>query len=516
MRWTSGQWSSVVFLFGVLPILLLTRPRRSPTSRAGSCETPRWGLLLALTLCVSCGGATGEDLSLTRPELTSRRLTTTGTWLIDALGRKVLLRGVNAGGRAKMPPFAPFDYEEGEFDAAADAYFEGVAGLGSNVVRLMLSWEALEPTEGVRDLEYWGRYVAMIHAAHAHGIGVIVDFHQDVYASPFCGDGFPLWTLGSLPHGEPRYDCQFFEWPMQYYSSSSSVNQAFERLWTNEDGIRTKLGAMWRFVASELRDHPGIVGFEPINEPGVGTGPRETLETSVLPAFYEEIGGIIEEEAGAAVIFGGSTAGDSTVVHSLVRPALDHFVFAPHSYDALGFIGITNANYDRLRRGTITSITWSGQDSAPTIVGEWGLPNTNSAKAAYLDVLLDIYDELNLNAVHWDAHVSATKWNNEDFTTFHPDGSEQSWAGSLDRPFPRAVSGEDLRFSFDRAAVHFTAEVTNAGTAVSEFYLPVRRFGTAPSIVVRGARFRYLAEHQLLLVRAGSGASYSVDVLPTP
>ena len=118
--------------------------------------------------------------------------------------------------------------------------------------------------------------------------------------------------------------------------------------------------------------------------------------------------------------------------------------------------------------------------------------------------------------MHWDAHVSATKWNNEDFTTFHPDGSEHSWAGSLDRPFPRAVSGEDLRFSFDRAAVHFTAEVTNAGTAVSEFYLPVRRFGTAPSIVVRGARFRYLAEHQLLLVRAGSGASYSVDVLPTP
>jgi endoglycosylceramidase len=412
-----------------------------------------------------------------------------------------------------MPPFLPFDFTPDGLDASLESFFAHVQALGVNAVRLTLSWEGLEPAEGQRDATYWSRYRAMIAAADRHGLHVIVDFHQDAYASPFCGDGFPLFTLGGLPHGAAHYDCGFYEWALPYYDSNSVLQQAFSRLWNNDDGIRTKLGDMWRFVATDLAHDPGVAAFEPINEPGVGTGDRTAFEQTTLPAFYVEIADIIHEAAGRDVaILGGVPAGDATAAHHLVVPPVTSFVFAPHYYDGSAFLGLPQPDDAALAAGVATSIALPSAPDVPVIIGEYGMPNANRQKGDILDRMLDLFDAKNLSAMHWDAHVSPQLWNHEDFTVFAPDGSEQEWAGSLDRPFPRAIAGADVTFAFDRAATRFTMTVTGATDGVTEVYVPARRFGATPRVTATDARGAFGPDPQLLLLSATPGASYAVTV----
>lgn len=446
--------------------------------------------------------------------VTTRRLSTSGRWLIDEHGRKVVLRGVNAGGRAKMPPFIPFDFDAASFDASDDAFFAHIAALGSNAVRLTFSWEALEPIEGQRDLVYWARYRAMIDAAHAHGLGVIVDFHQDAYASPFCGDGFPLWTFGTLAHDAPHYDCTYVKWSLPYFDRMSVLNQAFERFWTDADGIRTKFASMWQFVATDLASHPAVLGFEPMNEPGPGTGDPSVFQQTTLPAFYTQLGNVIEAAAGPSVIFGGTNAGDASATHTFVPPALGRFVFAPHYYDALAFLNVEDVDPARLRTGLVTTLALPGDPVVPVVIGEYGMPNQNGSKEAYLDAMLTLFDEYRLNAIEWDAHVSTQLWNGEDFTVFNPDGTERDWARALDRPYPRAIAADDATFSFDVASSTFELDVVGASADVTEVYVPTRRFGRAPHIAVHGARWNWMPDEQILLLAAAPGATFSARVAP--
>ena len=74
----------------------------------------------------------GNPPAIVAPKLTSRRLVTRGNALIDELGRKVILRGVNIGGRSKMPPFVPFELDDGaDVRAKAEPFMNAVQKLGA-------------------------------------------------------------------------------------------------------------------------------------------------------------------------------------------------------------------------------------------------------------------------------------------------------------------------------------------------------------------------------------------------
>jgi endoglycosylceramidase len=78
----------------------------------------------------------------------------------------------------------------------------------------------------------------MIDAAWAARTSrVIVDFHQDVYASPFCGDGFPLWTLpGEHGPAAPRLQ----QTGAIGYVLDPDVRGAFDRFWADENDVQGK------------------------------------------------------------------------------------------------------------------------------------------------------------------------------------------------------------------------------------------------------------------------------------
>ncbi len=451
--------------------------------------------------------------SLEAPQLSTHRLRVDGQRLLDEHGREVLLRGYNAGNRAKMPPYLPFEAA----DTDADAYFARLAALGANLVRLTFSWEALEPERGTYRRDALDQYRTLLDAARARGLFVIVDFHQDVFASPFCGDGFPLWAIGpDIPHGPPRYDCGFPDWSFPVFDPTSDVSRAFDRLWNNTDGLQDDLEAMWRHVATEYAAHPAVAGFEIINEPGPGSVPRQTFEAETLPRFYARMGGAIREQAGDFPIFGGGRTGDSSgEPNHLTQPALTGFVYAPHFYDTEASLGLRSNSKAALAAKLRTLFEPATRWNTPVLLGEFGAQNTYEHKAEHLRLLYELLDLHRAHAALWDASQTSTHWNTEDFSVLTAGGEEQPWAHATVRAYPRAVAGQVRRFSFDANTARFELEVTGATAGITEVYLPPRHFGEAPRVSAsEGVRHRFDTAKSVLLLQAPEGADYTVTVNP--
>jgi endoglycosylceramidase len=470
-------------------------------------------LFLGVSISTGCGGNDAtppQDPVIEAPKLASRRLVTQGGAFIDVLGRKVILRGLNVGGRSKMPPFVPFDIaSDAEIPAKADQIMAAVRRLGSNGVRMILSWEALEPQRGTFDGDYVARYRALLDAADRAGLSVIVDFHQDVFQAAFCGDGFPEWALGDIPHGPPHYDCGALGWSLPYFNPLSEVSRAFDGLWSNRDGVLDAFVGMWTHVAREIGRHPAVAAFEVMNEPGAGSQPIATIGGTVLPALHDRVAAAIEAEAGPAAVLSDEPIAIFNNVGHLARPAHTHFVYGPHFYDALTSLG-SPLDADRIRTELAAIVARAEPWGAPVVVGEYGASNTYPERAEYASAVLDVADASRASAMAWEASMSDVFWNAEDFSALTTDGTELAWGAALDRPVPRAIDGTILELGWDAAAKRFALSVEAQGDNVSEVYLPVRYMGAAPKITVSGARHRWMQESGVVLILAERGASWSL------
>src|SRR5262249_48117848 len=138
--------------------------------------------------------------------LDGRRLRARDGVFVDAHGREVTLRGVNArvagvfdvsftDGRQPLEPIPRFD----EGDAAR------IGAFGLALRRRPTGWSAPEPPPGAYDRAYLERIAAVVRACRAHGIVVLIDFHQDAFSKEIGQDGAPRWVLDRLlgPGGYP-------------------------------------------------------------------------------------------------------------------------------------------------------------------------------------------------------------------------------------------------------------------------------------------------------------------------
>ena len=434
--------------------------------------------------------------------------------LRDGQGRDVVLRGINAGGRAKWAPFVPFPIDPGAsleaVEAAAEVFFARLGPWGLDTVRLTFSWEALEPTCGQLDERYFDRYRTMVDVAWRHGVRAIVDFHQDIYASPFSGDGFPVWTLGGFEPGPPRHDdpLWFFK-----YVQDEGVKRAFDRFWADEGGIRRAFEGMWRTMASRLVDHPGVVGFEIINEPGWGSAPDvDVWKREVLTPFHTRMIEVIRGVAPEALIFydgPGIDALSRSVSHC--RPSGSGLVFAPHLYDP----------------GLIMSNPWTGMEpepslqalarfrdeaATPILLGEFGIGDGAEGGPAWLDRAMNEIDRLRLSATLWEYSQGEERWNGEDLSVLSFEGEERAVLDVYVRPWVRALSGRGLSFGWDNAAGTASARWTAEG-GVTEIVIPSRRFPEGPRAVEisgEGARATFDPGRGELRVGAEVGAEVEV------
>jgi hypothetical protein len=149
-------------------------------------------------------------------------IVTDGPWFRDETGRILILRGVNLGGSSKVPSSPDgathrrerfSDHRQVSFvgrpfpEAEADEHFARMRRWGFRVLRLLVTWEAIEHAgPGEYDLSFLEYFTAIVRKAGEHGLAVIIDPHQDVW-SRFCGgDGAPGWTLEAAGFDITRFD----------------------------------------------------------------------------------------------------------------------------------------------------------------------------------------------------------------------------------------------------------------------------------------------------------------------
>jgi endoglycosylceramidase len=390
-------------------------------------------------------------------------LSVSGQRIVDGAGRTVHLRGVNAGGRSKFAPYAPFDFPDGGYDAALAEYLDRADTWGINVLRVPFSWQALEPVEGQIDEAYLGRLDALIDGAWQRGMWTILDFHQDLYAEPFCGDGFPSWTL--VEPGPPQHDCA--DWHTRY--DSAEVQAAFDALWTDSSGVRTKFFAMWQRMIERYRDHAGVIGYEPINEPHPGSASASDWGASVLTPFYQDMATLIATADPGALVFLDTTALDGVRGGtSLEKPPGDNLVLAPHSYDPLALFGDVVSPEVELRLSPWAELGASWD--MPVLIGEMGIRAAHPDAAVHLRRHLDAMEALGLHGTWWEYSQSADIWNREELSLVDADGVETEMVRELARPYLRALAGTVVAFTAaapDQLALHYTP----AGTAPTEIAL---------------------------------------------
>lgn len=111
----------------------------------------------------------------------------------DRHGRERIFHGLNVvmKGAPWHPRIDAFDPQS----SFTDADIALLKAWGMNVVRLGIMWPGVEPSRGNMNSTYLAVMRSIVSKLHSEGIYTLLEFHQDLYAPQFCGEGMPSWIL---------------------------------------------------------------------------------------------------------------------------------------------------------------------------------------------------------------------------------------------------------------------------------------------------------------------------------
>lgn len=464
------------------------------------------------------------------------QLRQSGRWMVDPLGRVVLLHGVNAVW--KVAPYAPPDTARGF--TADDARW--LAEHGFNSVRLGVIFAGVMPeSPGVVDSDYLTSVDRVVQLLAANGIWVLLDFHQDMLSERFQGEGFPPWAVDDdgLPHPVN------LGFPANYFTPECS--RAFDNFWANKNGIWDHYRDAWAAVAAKWKDQPYLMGYDLMNEPWPGTdlvtcaNPigcplHDTLE---LQAMQEHVlAGIRAVDPANIVWFEPNVIFNSGAESQLgsLDPIVDsNLGLSWHDYclpggalQPLGFENVPTCDFFHRRDFDNAAIVTSRIGST-SLVTEFGATDD-------LSVIADITrlsDEYLVGWQYW--HYK--NWGDPttvsggtgaqglftDDTDF--DTLKANKANLLIRTYPRATAGTPKTLSFDpsSASFRYAYEPNAAAGGPTEVFVPVaRHYPMGYSVTVSGGTV--IATHPIaggaaaiLDVTANEGAEeVAVEVMRAP
>lgn len=207
-----------------------------------------------------------------------------GTRFVDESGRQVFFNGVNISLKGE---------KKGEktvykFDNVTEKFIASLHQRGINLIRLILTWDGVEPHPGIYDEVYLDNYRKIVSWCEQYGIYFILDMHQDLYSSRI-GDGAPEWA--TLTDGCP-IEKPVAIWAEGYFYSRA-VAHSFEHFWNNTPvygkGLQEWYAAMWQHVIRAFADSPALLGYDFLNEPYPGLdGPR--VFATLVNGFMDRLG----------------------------------------------------------------------------------------------------------------------------------------------------------------------------------------------------------------------------------
>lgn len=384
-----------------------------------------------------------------------------GLTIKDASGRVVLLRGVNATGDAKQPPFTPLSRPQ---------LLDPLPRIGVNTLRLLFIWEAMEPTRCEYNDAYMAYYERVVQWAEERGLYVLVDFHQDAFSRFIlggCGEGFPQWTTTDIGQSTPDNSPGCSAWDFSMVLSPLH-HRAWENFHEDKGGIRSRYVEMTKYVADRLAKHRNVIGYDLINEPW---GDNEQLGT-----LFREVGDAIRERHPGAILFvpAHPLVGAGIFANTMQRPPFDNMVYSPHYYDpATYFLKVWLGNTPSWLLDNIqqTASAWK----VPMFLSEFGAPGTARDAGNYMEATYQWLDTKFVSSTQWNYTPAWTEtnkdgWNAEDFSIVDDKGKLRG-ALFTPRPYPEKTAGQPQ--SFKRGEHGFTYSwLQNPALGSTELFIP--------------------------------------------
>lgn len=361
-------------------------------------------------------------------------------FLRDEGGGALILRGTNIEGASKYAP----DHLPRQ---GYDDFLSLREDLGLDAIRLLVFWQAIEPAPGDYDETYLAAIADIARQAGDAGLFVVVDMHQDVFGAGFGFTGAPRWACDEALYAS--FEPPAGSWALGY--AEPEVEACFDRFWTDPT-TRAAFAAAWARLARELRDVPGILAYELLNEPSNGSVTPRTFETMRAPAVYEAVTDAIRaEDPRPFVFFGPASPSNVGLPTNLVPPARERTVYAPHLYSpSLELGGGYDGNPAALERQLAVIGADAMERGRPFVITELGVQPALPGAADYVRDLFDALDGARASALQWEIRGGYDLVDDERRPT--------AVGVAMARPYPSRTAGTPRSFAWDATSRSFVLE----------------------------------------------------------
>jgi endoglycosylceramidase len=402
----------------------------------------------ALIAALGCHAATDAP---TAPVFAS------GGTIVDAQGRTIVLRGVNARAdsffddNAQLVPLPSFTADDCQLISEQ---------LGANQLRLPINWSLLEPTQGTLDSSYVAAILALAAGCMQVGVYTLVDLHQDGWSKYVGQDGAPFWAhQPALPDGDmDQHDGN-------QAPTSTDVQTEMSGFFADTTGLIPAYASMASRLAAQLDKQPGIIGLELMNEP--------IAAPDQLNAFYSTVAGAVRAVAPGLPLYAEPSA-TRNIVDFAQPPVIpqDDIIYAPHLYTGVFQGDWVVGDSARIEASIQGMQSEAAKIHAPIVVTEFGDDPADPTGAAWLAASLDLLDQYALSASLWvyeewpSTCGQPSCWGLYDETAVG-DGTytrtlRSAAVALIARPYPQAIAGTLDSFSYDQPSATLTVQMHGA------------------------------------------------------
>lgn len=422
-------------------------------------------------------------------------------------GKQVLFNGINVVCKDKA---------QGYFFPDLEKSFRAFRKMGFNLIRFGIFWDGVEPQPGEYDIEYLDKVKEAILLAEKYGLYVMVDMHQDLFARKFI-DGAPDWATLDEGAYHPEGCTMWYE----AYLQSDAIINAADNFWANrqaEDGVGLldHYEKMWEQIAMHLEGCSNIIGWEPMNEPFMGSLARKAFgnasarikeqfpqfdlnnpadvtmeqqalfmgyvteqlqefDRTTLMDFYYRMERAVRKHSVKPLITGGNIYSSSNVRTGIRRLDTGRFggtaeigveneksgrqIYAPHGYDSV----VDSDRYESFSKENVERLFADKRSSQeelklPLIVGEWGAFPSKPFTNDFIRHMNGILEKYLWSSTYWD---------------YRPGMEEDKNYTALCRAYPMETAGELHSYHYDeeKSCLEITLQ---AAEGESKIYCPFR------------------------------------------